>query len=68
MTLPQGYRFASLAELWEKVRETPEGEPLGMDRLQYAEYKRLVWEWMATRPDPIMEYAGHKIEVVARGE
>ena len=66
--LPQGYRFGSLVELAEKLREVPEDEVLEMDRLQYADYKRLVWEWMATRPDPIMEYAGHKIVVVKRGE
>lgn len=57
--------FSTLDELFEEMLriELEEGEEVGMGRIQYAKYKRLVWEWMATRPDPMKEFAGHKLIV-----
>lgn len=58
----------SLEALSRDIVEVPDGESIEMDRFQYAEYKRLVWEWMSSRPDPIMQFVGHPIVVIKKSE
>ena len=69
MRLEQGYRFESLDELDTVITDNSRGtiETMEMDRIQYATYKELVWEWMREL-NPIMIFRGHPIVVIKRGE
>ena len=63
----QGFRFRSLDDLEGHIRGIEPGEPIEMDRVQYSDYKTLVWEWLR-QLNPIMVFRGHPIVVIKRGE
>ena len=63
----QGFRFGSLDELEHHISGVVPGEPIEMDRIQYSDYKTLVWEWMR-QLNPISVFRGHPIVVIKRGE
>jgi|CXWL01.1.fsa_nt_gi hypothetical protein len=69
MRIDQGVRFGSLDELEQVMqgKDTQVGEPLEMDRIQYAAYKELIWEWLG-RLNPIMVFRKHPIVVIKRSE
>lgn len=67
MRIDQGVRFDSLEELERYVASAVPGESVEMDRVQYAAYKTLVWQWLA-KLNPISVFKGHPIVVIKRGE
>lgn len=67
MRLEQGYRFGSLDELEEHIRGIEPTSTIEMDRIQYAEYKTLVYEWLQ-RLNPISVFEEHPIEVIRRAD
>lgn len=65
--IDQGVRINSLEDLERYVASAVPDEPIEMDRIQYAAYKTLVWQWLA-KLNPISVFKGHPIVVIKRGE
>jgi hypothetical protein len=69
MRVDQGFRFGTLGELEQEIvtLHPSVGEPIEMDRIQYAAYKELVWEWLRVL-NPISVFRGHPIVVIKRAD